>query len=589
MLAVTSTSVWYTMRATGIVALVLLTATMVLGILTAGRTSSPSWPAFARADLHKRVSLLAMVFLAVHVLTAVLDTYVAVGWSAAIVPFASSYRPLWTGLGTVGVDLMVAVGVSSALRQRISPRTWRGIHWLAYGSWPVAMAHALGMGTDASAWWMAALAALCTAAVAAALTWRISDHRHHRRLGDRLGATTRAVAPRRSAGPSRIHPDPETRPCPSIRRPPASGSSRGIDHEFGDDAPCRPTVGRIGGDDPVARPGHPSGHSRPPGTAGTGRPPLAGGHVAGRGRLGPGRAGGAGFPSGVKWDAVRRSGRAPIVVVNVLEGEPASAKDRVLSTYAPHLVLDGAEVAAKVVGASEIVVAVADHNGTVAASFEVAVGERRAGRRAGLPISVVRPPGGYVTGEESALVSWLNDRPARPFLRVDKSVPLRVGRRSVVVHNAETLSQVALIARHGPQWFRSVGAPDAPGSTLVTVTRRRPPSRGARGRAGHPGDRHPGAGRTGRAARRRVGGRLRRCVASSVPSRHAVRTRTPGRGRRPARGGDSHRTARGCLRYRRDGSGGPVHVGGERGPVRTLRLRAPRHRRRPRATVVRTR
>jgi sulfoxide reductase heme-binding subunit YedZ len=195
MLALTSTTIWYTMRATGIVALVLLTGTMVLGILTAGRSASRRWPAFTRADLHKRVSLLAMVFLALHVLTAVLDTYVSVGWAAIIVPFASPYRPLWTGLGTVGVDLMVAVAVSSALRQRISARTWRGIHWLAYGSWPVAMAHSLGMGTDASALWMDILAGLCVAAVTGALAWRIGDHRRSRDRAARVGATTRAVAP----------------------------------------------------------------------------------------------------------------------------------------------------------------------------------------------------------------------------------------------------------------------------------------------------------------------------------------------------------------------------------------------------------
>ncbi len=193
MLALTSTTIWYTMRATGIVALVLLTGTMVLGILTAGRTASRRWPAFARADLHKRISLLAMVFLALHVLTAVLDTYVNVGWAAIVVPFASPYRPLWTGLGTVGVDLMVAVGVSSALRQRISARTWRGIHWLAYGSWPVAMAHSLGMGTDASAMWMDILAALCTVAVLGALVWRLADHRRGQERAAVVGATTRAV------------------------------------------------------------------------------------------------------------------------------------------------------------------------------------------------------------------------------------------------------------------------------------------------------------------------------------------------------------------------------------------------------------
>jgi predicted ferric reductase len=125
MVATSSTTIWYTMRATGVVALALLTATVVLGILTAVRARTPGWPAFAQADLHKRISILAMAFLALHVLTAVVDTYVNVGWVAAVVPFASPYRPLWTGLGTVGVDLLLAVGVSSALRQRISARTWR--------------------------------------------------------------------------------------------------------------------------------------------------------------------------------------------------------------------------------------------------------------------------------------------------------------------------------------------------------------------------------------------------------------------------------------------------------------------------------
>jgi DMSO/TMAO reductase YedYZ heme-binding membrane subunit len=147
------------------------------------------------------VSLLAMVFLALHVLTAVLDTYVNVGWLAAIVPFASPYRPLWVGLGTVGVDLMVAVAVSSALRQRIDPRTWRGIHWLAYGSWPVAMAHTFGMGTDAATLWLDAVGVLCTLALAAALAWRITDHRRNRRQAELARATTRAVPHRTASVP----------------------------------------------------------------------------------------------------------------------------------------------------------------------------------------------------------------------------------------------------------------------------------------------------------------------------------------------------------------------------------------------------
>jgi sulfoxide reductase heme-binding subunit YedZ len=142
-----------------------------------------------------------MVFLALHVLTAVIDTYVSVGWLAVVVPFASPYRPLWIGLGTVAVDLMVAVAVSSALRQRISPRTWRGIHWLAYGSWPVAMAHTFGVGTDAATLWLDAVGVVCTLSLAGALAWRIADHRRNRRRAQRVGATTRAVPLRTASLP----------------------------------------------------------------------------------------------------------------------------------------------------------------------------------------------------------------------------------------------------------------------------------------------------------------------------------------------------------------------------------------------------
>lgn len=180
--------------------------------------------------------------------------------------------------------------------------------------------------------------------------------------------------------------------------------------------------------------------------------------------------GGAGFPSAAKWNAVRRSRRQPLVVVNAMEGEPASLKDRTLLSRAPHLVLDGAEVAAAVIGASEVVVCVADDGGSAGASVTQAVAERKKAGVARCKISVVRPPGRYVTGEESALVAWLDHRKALPTLRIDKSVPLEVSSRPVVVHNAETLSQIALIARHGPEWFRRVGTPEAPGSTLVTVS-----------------------------------------------------------------------------------------------------------------------
>ncbi len=180
--------------------------------------------------------------------------------------------------------------------------------------------------------------------------------------------------------------------------------------------------------------------------------------------------GGAAFPAAVKWDAVLAGARRPMVVVNAMEGEPASAKDRMLLVRAPHLVLDGAEVAAGVIGASEIAVCVPGQADTSADSVARAISERGAAGRPRFRISVRRPPGRYVTGEESALASWLDGGRALPTLRVDKSIPLTAARTPIVVHNAETLCQVALIARHGPSWFRRLGTPEAPGSTLVTVT-----------------------------------------------------------------------------------------------------------------------
>jgi methionine sulfoxide reductase heme-binding subunit len=165
---------WYATRATGLVTLVLLTGTTVLGILTANRTTSMRWPGFALQDLHRRVSAIAMAFLACHILTSVLDTYVHIGWAAVVVPLASSYKRLWVALGSVGVDLLLAVAVTSWLRHRIRARTWRVVHWLAYLSWPVALSHAFGLGTDMRQSWVIGLTAACIASVVGAWTWRIS-------------------------------------------------------------------------------------------------------------------------------------------------------------------------------------------------------------------------------------------------------------------------------------------------------------------------------------------------------------------------------------------------------------------------------
>lgn len=168
-----STALWYTTRATGLVALLLLTCSMVVGLMTAGRFSTRTWPGFAQQDLHRRVALISVIFLAIHVLTSVLDTYVSIGILSAVVPFTSHYDRAWVAIGTIGVDSMLAVVASSLLRQRIPAGVWRALHWLAYLCWPVALAHAFGMGTDMSEPWAIGLGVGCVAAVLTAGTTRL--------------------------------------------------------------------------------------------------------------------------------------------------------------------------------------------------------------------------------------------------------------------------------------------------------------------------------------------------------------------------------------------------------------------------------
>jgi len=170
---VNSTALWYATRASGITTLVLLTMTMILGLVTTGRAKGRNWPGFVQQELHRRLSIIAVIFLALHVLTSILDTYVQIGWLAVVVPFASPYARFWVGLGTIALDLMAAVFVSSLLRSHISPGTWRGIHWLAYLCWPIALAHTFGLGTDAGELWVIALGAACVLSVVAALVWRL--------------------------------------------------------------------------------------------------------------------------------------------------------------------------------------------------------------------------------------------------------------------------------------------------------------------------------------------------------------------------------------------------------------------------------
>jgi DMSO/TMAO reductase YedYZ heme-binding membrane subunit len=174
MLATSSQLLWYTTRATGVVALVLLTASVVLGVLTSVRVGTARWPRFALQDLHKRISLLSLAFVGMHIVTAVSDTFAPIGWISVFVPFTSSYRRVWLGLGPAAFDLLLAVAVSSILRNRISARTWRAVHWLTYASWPLALVHGLGTGTDPHLEWMVLLTIGCVTVVVCAIGWRLA-------------------------------------------------------------------------------------------------------------------------------------------------------------------------------------------------------------------------------------------------------------------------------------------------------------------------------------------------------------------------------------------------------------------------------
>lgn len=165
---------WYATRGSGVVSLVLLTGVVALGIAGSLRLRSERWPRFLVTGLHRNLTLLTLVFLAVHIVSTVLDSFTPIGLRDAFIPFLASYRPIWLGLGAVAFDLLLALTVTSLLRARIGYRMWRSLHWLAYAAWPVALTHGLGTGSDARFGWMQALTGGCVLLVAAAVVRRLS-------------------------------------------------------------------------------------------------------------------------------------------------------------------------------------------------------------------------------------------------------------------------------------------------------------------------------------------------------------------------------------------------------------------------------
>jgi methionine sulfoxide reductase heme-binding subunit len=172
--------IWYVARGSGLAALLLLTTSVVLGVVSVVRVRSRRWPRFALAQLHRNLSLLALTFGAVHVVTTVIDSFVPIRFVDAFVPFASEYKPFWLAMGTIGADLMLAVLITTAIRRRIGFQTWRSIHVLSYGCWATSVVHSIGIGSDArSAAWGVMIVAACIGAVGGALVQRTAPAYPH--------------------------------------------------------------------------------------------------------------------------------------------------------------------------------------------------------------------------------------------------------------------------------------------------------------------------------------------------------------------------------------------------------------------------
>jgi len=166
---------WYATRASGYTALLLLSLTVMLGVLTAARRSTYEWPRFAVQSLHRNLSLMVVVFLLIHIATSIIDPFAKLSLLDSLVPFVAAYRPLWLGLGVVSLELLIAVTATSLLRQRLGWRAWRSVHMLAYLSWPVAVVHGIGTGTDTKSAWGLLVVTACVAAVATAVIWRLAN------------------------------------------------------------------------------------------------------------------------------------------------------------------------------------------------------------------------------------------------------------------------------------------------------------------------------------------------------------------------------------------------------------------------------
>jgi sulfoxide reductase heme-binding subunit YedZ len=164
---------WFTARGAGAISLILLSIVVALGVLAQSRFGTRWWPRFLTPAFHRNLSLMAVVFLVLHIVTAVIDPFTHLGLVAALVPFGSYYRTVWLGLGTISLELMLAIIATSLLRPWFGASVWKAIHFLSYPLWALAVLHTLGTGTDAGAAWMEAITTASVGLVAGAIAWRL--------------------------------------------------------------------------------------------------------------------------------------------------------------------------------------------------------------------------------------------------------------------------------------------------------------------------------------------------------------------------------------------------------------------------------
>jgi len=188
-----STALWYLTRATGLVSLILLSATVVLGSVASVGWTTDRWPRFLSQSVHRNLSLFCVALIGVHVVSTIGDGYVPIGLADVVIPFRSPYRPIWVGLGALAFDMLLAVAITSGLRRRIGVAAWRGVHWLAYACWPIAVVHGLGSGSDARLPGATLVFVVCTVSVTAAVAWRLAVGRT-RSVSWRLGGAVAGAA-----------------------------------------------------------------------------------------------------------------------------------------------------------------------------------------------------------------------------------------------------------------------------------------------------------------------------------------------------------------------------------------------------------